>query len=163
MKRKISLVLIGGALVAPLCFGSIFGEETIFLAQLVQQGIEDFQQAKQAIDNAKQAYAFVRSPTWRGVMDRAVGIMDEASSGSDSVTLRRYQSALKASREAYNQLSSEPTLQNVAALSELSLRYADAKQKADELAGVLQYQAQDEQLKQTGIGQFGCVSCSLGR
>jgi hypothetical protein len=149
VKRKISFILIGSAILATPCF-ALFGEDIVYLIQLINQGRQAVQVAQQAKANFEQAAAFIKNPgSWRNVLYRAQSTLDQVSTGSDNVALQRINESLKASQEVYTAISSEiPTTANMAALSALSLQQVEMKQKADELNTHLQFMSAVEQRMQ---------------
>jgi hypothetical protein len=162
MKKKISFILIGSVILATPCF-ALFGEDIAYLIQLINQGRQAVQVAREAKANMEQAAAFVRNPgSWRNVLYRAQSTLDQVSTGSDNVALQRINEALKASQEVYTAISNEiPTTANMAALSALSLQQVEMKQKADELnthlqfmAAVEQHRQQDEPISSNGLGRL---------
>jgi hypothetical protein len=162
VKKKISLILIGSTLLATPCF-ALFGEEIVYLVQLVNQGIQTIRLAQQAKSQFDQMAAFVKNPGgWKGILYRGEAALDQISNGSDNVALRRINESIRASQQVYTEISSlPPSLANMAALSALSLQQVEAKNQADQLAESLQIN--DELRIARQRESWGCISCSLRR
>jgi hypothetical protein len=68
VKKKISFILIGSVFLATPCF-ALFGEEIIYLTQLIAQGVQVISLANKAKSNFEQAAAFIKNPGgWKNIL-----------------------------------------------------------------------------------------------
>ena len=162
MKRKIGFILLGMGVLATPCF-ALFGEEIIYLTQLIAQGVQVISLANKAKSNFEQAAAFIKNPGgWKNILYRGEAALDQISNGSDNVALRRINESIRASQQVYTEISSlPPSLSNMAALSALSLQQVEAKNQADQLAASLQID-QDVRIARQHES-WGCISCTMQR
>jgi DNA repair ATPase RecN len=164
MKKKISLCIAGGLLVASPAFCDFFGGDLPILLDILTEARQQLAQAKQIYQEIQTASMYVKHPqSWQSYLDTAQSAINEASSGSDNAALKHINQTLRASQEAYNQInSSTMTTANMAALSQLALQQIQLKQQADQLNTNLQYQVAVTRYAQAGEGDIR-VGSSLTR
>jgi hypothetical protein len=158
MKRKLCLGILIASLVAPT-LSYAFGEDIVYLIQMIRNGDLIYQQATQAA-------AFVRSPgAWKQMISNATvsasTILGKPSAGYDIIALQQIaegrQSAIEAMRQIVNSPGFQPTASNTAQVSLLHLQAVEATRQMNELQATLNYQQQVKQYQAADPGMSAAV------
>ena len=166
MRKRITVGLaisiIGLLAVEPM--SAQFGLSSIpQLLELIAQGKKLYSLTDEVRQQGEKIARFVKNPSeWRGGLERAVNNLEARSNGADQAALQKLKDAINASQKAHATWKlGEADTNSILTSTLVALQQVEMQQRADTLKVELDYIDTANQLKQSGIGRFGCVSCSF--